>query len=116
MHARGDVRLPDYDGGGGLFSVQRNGIASAGRAHRLPVDGGGAVLANHSVLSLVEADWAANLAGIKYGSNFAVRFLVQPEANGRAILFGFEAVQIAVGNLGQGNAELAVGEGHFGCG
>ena len=116
-----DLLLKNVDAGGdvgfandyrvtGLLGMERNGIASPGHADRLSIDRRGAVFANHSVRSLVEPNRTANLAGIKHGRNFAVRLLVQPEANRNAILFGLEAVKVAIGDLGQGNAELAVAE------
>ena len=90
------------------FGVKRNRIASPGHPHGLCVDRSGAVLANHAVRSLVEPNRAANLAGIKHSRNFAVRFLIKPEANRAPILLGLETVQVAIGNLGQRNTELAV--------
>src|SRR5258708_6816709 len=96
--------------------MQRNRIASTGGADRLPVDGGGAVLANYPVGSLVEADGAANLAGIKHRSDSAIWLLIQPEADGDAVFSGLVAMQVSIGNLGQGNADLPVAEGYFGGG
>src|SRR5260221_14715987 len=87
-----DIGFPDSARVRALLDMERNGIASAHHAYRLSIDGRGAVLANHSARPFVEAHGAANLAGIEYGGNFAVRLLVQPKANRNAILFGFEAV------------------------
>ena len=81
-----------------------------------PIDRRGAVLANHAVRPLVETDRAANLAGVEDRGDLAVRLLVQPEANLDAIFPGLEAMQIAIGNLGQRNAHLSILESHFGRG
>src|SRR5204863_3907636 len=61
-----DVRLLDDDAVGSNGCVQRNGIASACRTYRLRIDGCGAILTNHTVGSLVEANSSADLAGVKY--------------------------------------------------
>ncbi len=98
-----DVRLLNNHGVSRLRRLERNRIAAARRAHRLRIDGRGAVLANHSVARLVKADRSANLAGIEHRSDFAIRLLIEPETNRRAVLLRLEAVQVAIGNLRQRN-------------
>src|SRR6185369_17726189 len=57
---------------------------------------------------------SANLAGIEDGGNLAVGFLVEPEANRGPIFLGLETMEIAVGDLGEGNADLSTLESYFG--
>ena len=100
MSARRDVGFPNDDGIGGLFRAC-SGIGL--QPPVMPTDcaliGRGAVLADHAIGSLVEAHGAANLAGVEDRGDFAVRLLVEPEANLGPIFLGFKAMEIAVGNL-----------------
>src|SRR5471032_413116 len=111
MGAGCDIRLPNDDHFSGLFSAQRDRFATARRAYGLSIDGRGAVFANYAVRSLVKTHRSANLAGIEDGGDFAVGFLVEPEANRGPIFFGLKAVEIAIRDLGQRNAYLPVLEG-----
>src|SRR5450755_3762598 len=113
MGAGRDVGLSNDDRFGGLFSVQRNRIAATRRAYGLSVDRRGAVLAHHAIWSLVETHRSANLAGVEYSCNFAIGFLVEPEANLGPMLFGLEAMKLAIRDLGQRNVDLSILESHF---
>ena len=114
--AGGDVRFADYDRIGGLFGAQRDWVAAPGHSYRLAIDGRSAVLAHDSIRSFVETYRAADLAGIEYRGNLPIGLLVEPEADRSPILPGLEAMQIAVSDLGEGNAHLPALEGHFGRG
>src|SRR5437879_8105204 len=108
-----DVGLGDDDCVGGDLGFQRNRIAAAGHAHRLRVDGGSVVFTDHSVWSFVEADGAADLAGVEEGSDFSVGLLIKPETNFDSAFPGFEAVKFSVVNLLQRDGDFAVDEADF---
>src|SRR2546427_6393137 len=110
------VRLRDYDRIRSDCSLQRNGIASPGRTHRLRVDGGSAVPANHSIRALVEAHGATDLAGVKNRGDLAVGFLIQPETDVDAVHCGGEGVEIMIGNLGKRDGRLAIHKRYGGRG
>jgi hypothetical protein len=48
-----------------LFHVQRNGVATAGLAHALRVNGRSTVLADEAGRALIKSNAAADLAGVK---------------------------------------------------
>ena len=89
---------------------QRDRIAAAGHAHRLRVDGGGAILADHAVGSFIKADAAADFAGVKQGGDFSIGLLVEPEADFDPAFFGLEAMQFAIVNLLQRDRNFAIDE------
>ena len=110
-----DVRFPNDDGVGGDLRIQRYGIASAGHSDRLRINRCGTILAHHSVGPFVEADRAADFAGIENRGDFSVWFLVDLEANRRPVFMGGITMQISILNLRERNADLAVHKSHFGC-
>ena len=61
----------------------------------------------------VEADAAADLAGVEKGSDFSVRLLVEPEADFDTTFPGFEAVKFAVVNLFHRDGDFAIDEGNL---
>ena len=64
--------------------------------------------------TFVEADRAADFAGVEQGGDLAVGLLVDPEADFDFADFGFEAVQVAVVDLIERHGHFAVHERDFG--
>src|SRR6185369_2532473 len=92
------------------FRLQRNRVASARSPDRLRIDGSRAIFADHAVFGLVETNRATNLTGVKNSSDFSVWFLIKPETDLDSILIGRKAMQVAVGNLPNGDDCLAIAE------
>src|SRR5271167_1034067 len=84
-----DVRLGDNDRVVGDLRLQRDRIAATGHADRLRINGSGAVLADHSLCSLVKADGAADFARVKEGSDFSVGLLIKPEPHFNSAFLSF---------------------------
>src|SRR5438445_8392400 len=110
MRAGSNIGFFDNDGRRRLIDREGNGIASTLGSNRLAVDGRSTILADYAVRAFVESHAATNFAGVKYGGDFSVGFLIKPEANFSAVFPGGEAMKIAIRNLRQRNTRLSIRE------
>src|ERR1700733_5844149 len=108
-----EVGLGDDDGVTAYLRLQGNRIASTWHTHRLCVDGRGAILAGHTLRGLVEANWAANFAGVENSRDLAIWFLIEQESNFKPMFSCGKAMQVAVVDRLQRNGNLAIDEGDF---
>jgi len=111
-----DDHFAAADGG-----LQWDGIAASGLAHRLRYERRGAHLAGDSLAADVEADRAADVAGVGDGDDVAVGLLVEEETDFGAAAFAVVdvdavAVELVVGDLRGGHNGLATNEGDGGRG
>src|SRR4051812_40379641 len=81
------LSLLDDHGFAALAGMKRDRVAAAALSHRLRVHGRGTVFADESLVSLVVADRAANLAGIQHGLDLAIGLLIEKEPNFSSIQF-----------------------------
>src|ERR1035441_8196698 len=98
----GDGELAVGDGG-----LQRNGVAAAGFAHGAGSDGACAHLADDALRTEIEADRAADLAGVGDGDDVAVGLLVEQEAD-------LDRASLAVVDVDAEAVELVVVDGRGG--
>lgn len=101
--------------------MKGNGIAAALLSHGLGNKGRGAHLAGDALRADVEADRAADVAGVGNGDDVAVGLLVKEEADLGGLALGVvdedaKAVELVVVDIGSGDGDLPADEGDGGGG
>src|ERR1700733_6033829 len=91
-----DVGFGNNDRIVGDLRPQRDWVAPSGHSDRLRINGRSAVLADHTVRTLVEAKRAADFAGIEQRGDFAIGLLIKPEAHFNTTLVCLVAMQLTV--------------------
>src|SRR5262249_6312299 len=94
----------------GHIGLEWHRVAPTCCAHGLGIDRRRAILTDHAIRTLVEPYCTADFARIKDAGDFAIRLLVEPEANLSPVFVGLEAMQVAIRNLSDRNADLSVRE------